>query len=90
MIFLCIRVGYSAYRIQSGQFVNYGLAAHLVCQDIVEFITVIIYTALGFAISRMGGDEDLNKDSPRSDSVEDFKQSGNPTLAESVPVTYRS
>jgi hypothetical protein len=47
---------------------------HLVCQDIVEVIIVLIYIALGFAIANKGGDADLDNKTVHNDNNDDVEQ----------------
>ncbi|UZJ52002.1 hypothetical protein CBS101457_001322 [Exobasidium rhododendri] len=91
IFFLCIRVGYSTYRIQESQLTNYNVWAHLVCQDLVECFVVIIFTVLAFTVTRTESGNSVQSDSDCTRSPhEDAKEIGFVSLEDSTPVMRRA
>lgn len=81
LIPMSMRVGYSTYRFQTDSITNYNVWVHLVFQDIVEVLSVIIYIVLGFYLAMKGGDYELDQ---RKDVMNNLEQAN---LAEKYPAS---
>jgi len=67
---MAMRAGYSTYRFQTNSVARYNVWVHLVFQDIVECLSVLVYIVLGFYLHAMGGDGDLDERRNEVNSLE--------------------
>jgi hypothetical protein len=80
LIPMAMRAGYSTYRFESNSITHYNVWVHLIFQNIVEVLSVVVYLVLGFYLHAKGGDEELDERKVYFNTLEQGRSTNNDNL----------